>query len=524
VLNKGQSLGNVNSDVVANYDVLKRSVEDISEAAIEIVLDLIEQNSLYRGEEHKRTVTSLLEVKRQYDAADNKELFLWSMSTELRHGSRFKNTVIGTLLDDISSGVELEKAVKSFEAKVAPANYKRPKALITQKMIDNAQQKVKDLNLVDSLSRRYAKTEDISVNNVLFADRSSKKVMRDVFDELTPTSKNDKKNFDKVEEISIEDFVNKVLPKTESLEMLVENKHTGNLFSLVAPEYDAAESLFKWDNGFSWTYNGEVTDSIKERVKSAGGNVEGDVRVSLSWFNKDDLDIHVVEPNQEIFFGNKRSYHTDGRLDIDMNACGRFSREPVENVYWKDKSQMDAGDYRVFVNNYTKRETNDVGFDVELDILGESRTFSYNQAVRCNENIDVVTFNVSRTGEITVKEEHLPSSARSTEVWNISTENFQKVNMVMLSPNHWDDLSIGNKHYFFVLDGCKNPDKARGFYNEFLRDDLNEHRKVFEVLASKMKGEYTDNQLSGIGFSSTTKAEFICKVSGSFTRTLKVKL
>ena len=58
-----------------------------------------------------------------------------------------------------------------------------------------------------------------------------------------------------------------------------------------------------------------------------------------------------------------------------------------------------------------------------------------------------------------------------------------------------------------MLKGCKNPDSVRGFYNEFLRGDMNEHRKVFEMLASNMKAEYSDEQLSGVGFSTTNKQE-----------------
>lgn len=81
---------------------------------------------------------------------------------------------------------------------------------------------------------------------------------------------------------------------------------------------------------------------------------------------------------------------------------------------------------------------------------------------------------------------------------------------------------VGNKHYFFILDGCKNPSPVRGFFNEYLRSELSQDRKTFEMLANKMKAPYSDNQLSGLGFSSTIRNSVICKVTGSFTRTIKV--
>lgn len=71
---------------------------------------------------------------------------------------------MGTLLIDLSNGVDLERAVKSYENIMAPSNYKRPTALITKKQIEAAQKKVEELGLTDA---RHARVEDISVNDVL---------------------------------------------------------------------------------------------------------------------------------------------------------------------------------------------------------------------------------------------------------------------------------------------------------------------------------------------------------------------
>lgn len=75
--------------------------------------------------------------------------------------------------------------------------------------------------------------------------------------------------------------------------------------------------------------------------------------------------------------------------------------------------------------------------------------------------------------------------------------------MVMFSPNYWDEQKeIGNKHYFFILEGCKNQTQPRGFFNEFLNEKLMKQKRVFEALGSRMRVEPSDNQLSGLGFSS----------------------
>lgn len=506
-------------------EVFKRSLTEITVDAAKTALELIAQNSLYRGEEHKGAVDFFLKQKKAFDKIKfpaEQDNFCWSVSVASGPVCRIRNTAIGTFLTDLSDGVELDAAVGSFESKVAPMNYKRTTALVTPGMIKSAQEKVAELGIEGALNRRYAITTDLTINNVLFADRTVKKAMN-VFDEIAKSATTKKpKKLDKVEEVSIETFITEILPKADTIELLFENKFVNNLMSLIAPQDASANPILKWGNNFSWSYNGEVTDSIKERVKRAGGNVEGVLRCSLSWFNFDDLDIHVFEPGgNEICFHDKQSRSTSGCLDVDMNAGGGQSREPVENVVWTDKAKMREGVYKVVVHQFSKRESKDVGFDAEIEFGGVIHNFHYAPAVKDRASVDVAEFTFSRKDGIKFLSA-LPSTTSSKEVWGADTEQFHKVTMVLNSPNHWDGEKTGNKHFFFIMEGCKNPGESRGFYNEFLNEELREHRKVFEVLGSKMRVEASDDQLSGLGFATTTRNSVLCKVTGSFTRTVQI--
>jgi hypothetical protein len=514
--------GTVLSNTRASKDVFLRGLNEITNDSVNTVLELIDQNSIYRGEEHKNAVKSFQKLLKNYinlleSGSDNLDNFAWINAD--KPGARIKNTAIGTLLLDISEEMELDKAVKQFEAKVAPENYKRPTAVVTSGMIKKAQKKIEELGFTDSLPRRNAVMDDLTINNVLFANRDTKKAMN-VFDEMADEVGVKVKDLKKIEEVDIDLFIESILPKAKSVDVLLENRHENNLMSLVAPVNANAPGMFKWNNNFSWAYNGDVTDSIKERVKTAGGIINADLRFSLAWYNYDDLDIHVEEPNGHIYYGAKRSIGTGGRLDVDMNANEGRSRTPVENVVWPILSKMKEGEYTVFIRQFRKRETKDFGFVVEMEYKGKIKTFHYSKPMRNKEDVKVLRFRFTKKDGIEIIES-LKSEESSKELWNLKTQQFQKVSMIMNSPNHWDGHKTGNKHYFFILDGCQSGEPARGFFNEFLNEGLTEHRKVFEILGSKMKTEPSD-QLSGIGFSSTKRNSVICKVTGSFSRVVKV--
>jgi hypothetical protein len=93
----------------------------------------------------------------------------------------------------------------------------------------------------------------------------------------------------------------------------------------------------------------------------------------------------------------------------------------------------------------------------------------------------------------------------------------------MYSPNYWNKQEgIGNKHYFFMLKGCVNPENPNGFFNEYLDNALMPHKHVFEALGGMMRVQNTKDQLSGVGFSSTQRNSLVCKVTGAVSRTVKI--
>lgn len=503
------SIASKEGELISSKTVFKRALDEISQEAIEIVLDLINQKALYRGEEFQSNLNTFLNVKKLYAKvpADKKDNWCWLTLPNNIFISHIRNNAIGTLLVDISEGRDLDAAVTAFERIMAPANYKRPKALITKRMIEEAQKTVAELGIEDSLARRHASISDITVNNVLFLNRNAKKALN-VFDALKEDVKVNPQKLSKVTEVSIEEFLKNILPNSEGIELLMENRLIPNLVTLTAPVNPEAKSIFKWKNNFGWSYNGNIADSgIKEKVTSYGGNVNGELRISIGWLGLTDLDLHVTEPGGNHIYYNHKQGH-GGRLDLDMNGLDKTSEKPVENVIYTDKDSMKEGRYSVSVHTFTVRGTSPEGFEAEIECQGKTHHFShtYNgNRTRNGETIEVAQFEYSKKDGVKLLSS-IPEVNSDKEVWSITTNKFQKVSIMMMSPNYWDGQEgIGNKHYFFMLEGCKNPDSVRGFFNEYLSPALTPHRKVFEALGSKMVTPYNEDQLSGLGFSSTVR-------------------
>ena len=145
--------------------------------------------------------------------------------------------------------------------------------------------------------------------------------------------------------------------------------------------------------------------------------------------------------------------------------------------------------------------------------------------MRAGENVEVAEVTLNKNGNFSIKEKLSGSSSISSrEIWNVNTNQFVPVSVISYSPNYFDDQNgIGHRHLFFFLKDCINNEMPNGFYNEFLSNDLNKHRKVFEALGSKCNVEDNENQLSGIGFSMTKRADLVVKVKGATKRIMKIK-
>lgn len=542
----GKSVETIMADYRSSKEVFQRAMETISLDTLKLVRDLINQGSLLDGTTHLHKIEQIIPLKEEYDnlilmnearpkvVTTLRDNWCWVKSYRLPF-AKFRNELIGVLCSELSEGKELNEACQAWNKRVDPVNYMKTTAPITQKQIAEAKKFVEDNGYVESFDRRFATIDDIRVSEILHSNVGDGKVKSaSIFDGVKATSTRHKRSeFDGVEEVSIEKFMKDILPACTSVEAFLTNQHEGNLVSLTTSNVEDSKPIFKWDNNYSWTFNGNLAgkSQIKEEVKAKGGNVEGVLRFSGTWNDNhqndsSDLDLWCLQPDkQKIGFdqgfrkdSGNRFTNCGGQLDLDDR--GHNSGIHVENIYFNSLSQMKDGVYKFWIHQFSAR--NSKGFKAEIEFDGEIYSYVYDRSVSGNVQVAEVTL---KNGKFTI-EHKLPCTEGlgvSKEIYGLETNKFHKVNLVCLSPNHWGDNNVGNKHYMFMLENCKSPTSIRGFHNENLLPELAAHRRVLEVLGATNMIEPADKQLSGLGFNSTVNDELILRLQGSHKRVVRVR-
>ena len=517
-------------------NVFQRAMEEIPMDTLKLVRDLIKQGSLLDGETHLHKVEKFIPFKKAYDklAADERDNWCWVTSRDLPF-AKFKNELIGVLCSELAEGKELNAACQSWNKRVDPANYMKAKAPITKKQIAEAKAFVVDNGYEASFARRHANVDDIKASEIkhISAGDGTIDAGPSIFDNVKSTSTRHKRSEMKIEtEVTIDTFLTDILPECTGVEVYLQNHQEGNLVTMTTSGSDDSKPIFKWANNYSWTYSGNLAGKsmIKDAVASQGGAVDGDLRFSIMWCgegSKDnsDLDAHCVEPNgNTIYYNRSRSPYSGGVLDIDIqNPLAHKThgkRDVIENITFPSKSKLQEGTYTFRVHQYSARGSE--GFLAEIEFGGDIFSYKWDKPIDSKNFVDVAKVTV-KNGKLSI-EHLLPETNASKEMYGLETKEFHKVNLVCLSPNHWGENNTGNKHVFFMLDGCKSDKALRSFHVENLNADLLDHRKVMEVLGNTNMLEPTSGkELSGLGFNTTVRDEVIVKCSGSFKRVIKIK-
>ena len=127
-------------------------------------------------------------------------------------------------------------------------------------------------------------------------------------------------------------------------------EHTNGPVTMIAV---AAADLVQTPPGVTSATIVSEAATIERRLGEASAK-GGDIQISLSWNNYNDLDLHCVDPKGEEIWFSHRISSSGGELDVDQNAQPPFTKVPVENIYWP-VGGAPRGLYKIFVVYYAPR-------------------------------------------------------------------------------------------------------------------------------------------------------------------------
>ena len=462
----------------------------------------INEGLVYRGIEKESLVDATLQLLQQYDEGIDINLFVWRNVNSTV--SYFNNDVISTLADSLIEGKDPEQAVREYNKKVAPMNYRQPKTdIISPTQIKQTELELQKLGYEDFTEGfSFASPQDISVLDTLWTNRkvTSKGTLSSL---LQANIKQPQVKLDKLQEINFEGFLES-LKSCKSIEV-----DSSQLEKVVLVKDEFETPIFAWDNHINFCYQTGLADvdDVTRRVAGQGGEIDAKVRFSLYWENTDDLDLHLRKNKIHICYSNKSHPKTAFHLDIDMNVMDPI-RGAVENIFCQKFQEEDfTGEFVVFVHNFTYREL------PQKCILN---TYVDNVLVKKFE-----FKNPPKKGKVNLVRFKLDRSKGVIFTWvNKELEKevklpikYVEVDTVLLSPNYWL-RGRGNKHLFFLKKREQiDLTNLRPFNIEQLRPELVNHRKVLHLLSKKIeiKGK---PQLVGYGISFAKDRQIPIKING----------
>ena len=541
------------AEKLEDYGTLCRALESYNTSVLEAaVLITSEDNDLDRAERVRPWAQWLFDLSKRATgkSASVYTNILWHATATAPAGwAKPRSSSIGSLLDDIAAGLPYRDIKARFEAVMAPDNYQRPQAAPAQQTIDRAIDLFAKLGLEDALLRRHAKLRELP--GAAFVWMPNGRVVAKPKTPVSALSKVQARSLPPTLQGRIQTsdsmtwarFQRDLLPHARTLEVLI--PQTSERFAALVTAVKAdAPPILQWDspvqrNPFSWYTATGIDTDIRKRVVAAGGKVEGvDIRGSLAWDGRTDLDLWCYGPDNHISYTRRSDYH-GGNLDVDANAGGDTMAHPVENIRWP-KKRAPEGVYRFFVNCYsphgTSKDITPFRFELEVDGVTYSCQGTSNGRNPGNyipSMVQVVEFTYRRGHPVLFGKVGLMAGVTPQRVsppvqgWNMIPGTYAAVTAIVRSPNMWGTATAPQpqhgQHAFFLLKGCRDlqPDVGRGFFNETVRSELHEVRSVLEAYNATTRVESAiTGDACGLSISNRDTGNLTVRVNGQYVYTI----
>lgn len=236
---------------------LQRGLADFDADTIHAALGLLRSESLYRSEKVLGPCEWLHELRGAYDSTRGqaRDALLWRAVASAPPGfCTPRSSMIGTLLEDIASGMAFDAVKARFAAKMNPLQYQRPQVPATAGNIAQGEKIIAELGLAPSLHRRFARLDEIQ--KIWTPVDKPAAPGQGVFGHLVPKGKSTPAALvGDAGAITWDKFQRTVLPTAERIEFLLEERM--NWCALLTAVNADAPPILQWDhpdarNPVSW--------------------------------------------------------------------------------------------------------------------------------------------------------------------------------------------------------------------------------------------------------------------------------
>lgn len=254
-------------DADNDYDRFQIALDTYSIETIQRALHLLKSEYVFRSAKFLPLVEKFLEIKTDIEATKNLKLkanIVRLNAAMLPDGVKYiKKTVIGEMMNDLDSGMDIEEVKRLFNSKV-DEGYQRPTEAASRESMNGCEVYLGEHNLVSALERRFSKDKDV-VEKVWEPKINEEEKKSGIFANLA--AKDEKVEEFKMDElkasklITFEKFHDKVLPDAESMDMFIRPDKRFGFCILTTQAHDDANPIFKWDkverrNPVSWYHVG----------------------------------------------------------------------------------------------------------------------------------------------------------------------------------------------------------------------------------------------------------------------------
>lgn len=238
-----------------DYLMLLNAFTKYQKSTIETAVNLLQSNTLYRSEKVLGIAKWFLDVKTNAENLRGKQRtnYIWKKSATAPAGfCHVSSSMIGTLLDDIEEGMDLEAVKTRFANKMDPLRYQRPQVAPTAQNVARAEEIVAKLGIENSLKRRFARLEELKTVWLPRQESYTRKVVgTGVFSGIkTKEDTRAKKTSNLVANggtMTWDKFQRTVLPDAKKIEMNI-HSYTDSFTAMVTAEDPSAPPIIQWDN------------------------------------------------------------------------------------------------------------------------------------------------------------------------------------------------------------------------------------------------------------------------------------